>query len=410
MDFWIGQGVLKYEGFEEVIPLRVFLDLDLDLKIETSFEFGFQAILLGQREDLNLTIEGIPNPIRLLVSHARITSSDEQVMVFSPARSPLWKVSQGVMNRARASLVNFGCKESAALNTQRFLLEAGGWSVEMIPVGSGVCYAEILKSDEHDLTHQLEIRRTDYGDFTNEQIQKLFEDLGQFFSFCQGGWVGLALATGMNSDGAVVIEEWGVGRLGPLDELDGFINRHYVLGMVQLYPLFMKRMEDPAWADTISHVVYWLRRSNIDNAGPDGGIILIQATLERFAWHVLVKDKAISEKGFGDLMAADQLRLMISTLQLPKEVPSGLEELTRFAKAFGLDAAESFTRVRNRIVHPPKLRSTNEILPYYDAYRLGRWLAELAVLAACGYKGKYSNRTRKHQWAGQVEDVPWASS
>jgi hypothetical protein len=63
-----------------------------------------------------------------------------------------------------------------------------------------------------------------------------------------------------------------------------------------------------------------------------------------------------------------------------------------------------------RIVHPPKLKATNEILPCYDAYRLGRWLAKLVVLAACGYNGKYSNRTRKHQWVGQVEDVPWASS
>ena len=179
--------------------------------------------------------------------------------------------------------------------------------------------------------------------------------------------------------------------------------------MVELYPLFMKRMDEPAWADTISHVVYWLTRSNIDNAGPDGGIILLQATLERFAWHLLVRDKeAISEKGFGDLTAADQLRLMISVLELPKDVPVGLEDLTRFAKAFGLDAAESFTRVRNRIVHPPKLKATNEILPYYDTYRLGRWLAELMVLAACGYNGKYSNRTRKDQWVGQVEDVPWA--
>jgi hypothetical protein len=139
-------------------------------------------------------------------------------------------------------------------------------------------------------------------------------------------------------------------------------------------------------------------------------VILIQAVLERFAWHLLVRQReALSEKGFSDLTAADQMRLMISVLDLPKQVPDGLTELAAFAKAKGLDAAEAFTRVRNRIVHPPKLQAREEKLPYYDTYRLGRWYAELAVLAACGYKGKYSNRTRKDQWVGQVEEVPWAS-
>lgn len=152
-----------------------------------------------------------------------------------------------------------------------------------------------------------------------------------------------------------------------------------------------------------------LRRANIDNAGPDGGVILLQAILERFAWHLLVREQqAISEKGFKDLDAADQMRLMLNTLGLPKQVPQGLTRLAAFAKANNnLDAAEAFTRVRNRIVHPPKLREKEQKLPYYDTYRLGRWYVELGVLAACGYNGKYSNRTRKDQWVGQIEDVPW---
>jgi len=171
------------------------------------------------------------------------------------------------------------------------------------------------------------------------------------------------------------------------------------------------KMLDEAWAETISSVVYWLRRSELDGAGVDGGIILIQAALERFAWHVLVRDRgAISDEGFKSLTAADQMRLMLNAMRIPRTVPEGLEGLVRFAKAAGgIDAPEAFTRVRNRIVHPPKPKAKKAIFPYYDTYRLGRWYAELCVLSCCGYTGKYSSRVRKDQWVGQIEDVPWTS-
>jgi hypothetical protein len=410
MHFWTGTGILRYENFEQVKPIRIFLDVDLDLKIEITENLGFAGLLLAQRDDLTLEVQGVNQPIKLLMSHMSASSSGAGTVVFAPMRSPIWMSQAAKLKRGRAALVNFGGWEPRQLTSTHVSLEASGWVVKLLPVDEkSLCYPPAAQSDEHRVTHHLEFERADGSSFSDEAMTHFMEKLVDFFSFCHGGWVAIAFAVGIDERGVVMAEEWGVGRVGVQDQPNGFLDRYDVESLINLYPLFMTRVEDEGWADAIGQVVYWLRRANIDNSGPDGGIILLQATLERFAWHLLVREReALSEKGFADLTAADQMRLMISTLNLPKDVPDGLIELRKFAKHYGLDAAESFTRIRNRIVHPPKLKAMKELFPYYDAYRLGRWYAELAVLAACGYRGKYSNRTRSQQWVGQVERVPWA--
>src|ERR1035437_3946331 len=59
------------------------------------------------------------------------------------------------------------------------------------------------------------------------------------------------------------------------------------------------RTRDPDWRATIEHAVYWNVRSETSLVDPDGGCILLQTTLERLAWQLLVIDgKSLSEDGF----------------------------------------------------------------------------------------------------------------
>ena len=96
--------------------------------------------------------------------------------------------------------------------------------------------------------------------------------------------------------------------------------------MVELFPGFMKLMaasED--WKAAIHHGVYWYVRADTNLIGPDGACVLLQAALERLAWHVLVRERrSISEEGFSKLPAADQLRLLLSALSIPLSASSGL--------------------------------------------------------------------------------------
>jgi hypothetical protein len=179
--------------------------------------------------------------------------------------------------------------------------------------------------------------------------------------------------------------------------------------MVGFFPTFVRLLRSQQQAEMVSFVLYWYIRADSDFVGPDGGCILLQTALERIAWQVLVNDRhALSRKGFGDLCAADQLRLVFNYLSIPLEVPPELDELIKLAKGRGFDGPEVLTFIRNRIVHPPKEQNAVQRYPYYQAYTLAKWYVELCLLKLGGFNGKYHNRTHKVRWSSQVEDVPWA--
>jgi hypothetical protein len=410
MELWSGDGVLKFEGFEKTLGVRVVADERFDAEIEVPNVLGFGVLGLGEREDITITVPNVGLPIGVFLRQASSSTSEDGRMIFVPKRSPIWTQTTQPLVRGRPSLANFHGFEVGAYSRARIQLSALGWDLTIIPVIEELlCHPQPQDATERVITHQLEFGKSDASPFTPDEMTKFLESLGQFFSFCHGGWIGMAFVEGMRTDGSCEFQAWGMSRIGRLSEPDSFVDRHHLECMVQFYPMFMTKMLDEDWAETISSVIYWLRRSELDGAGVDGGIILLQAALERFAWHVLVRDRgAISDTGFKDLTAADQLRLVLNVMRIPRAVPEGLEGLVRFAKASGgIDAPEAFTRVRNRIVHPPKPKAKKESYPYYETYRLGRWYAELCVLSCCGYTGKYSNRVRKDQWVGQIEDVPW---
>lgn len=371
---------------------------------------GFEALLILGRSDLNLIVPVVTHPIRIFLRKTSQSATGQASLIFVPKRSPVWTKASEPLVRGRASLLNFTGFEVGAYSKAGFELTAVGWNLTIIPIIEEIlAHPQPRKMGRRRVTHQLEFSRADASSFTAPEMLSFLENVGQFFSFCHGGWIGLALAVGFTQDGTSETQAWGHTRIGRLSRPDSFLDKHHLECLAQLYPAFMTKMRDPDWADAISNVVYWLRRSELDSAGTDGGIILLQTALERFAWHVLVRDSGMfSRRAFEALSAADQIKHLLAKFNIPITVPDGLSELASFARSKTLDAPGALTTIRNRLVHPPKTSSLATAYPYYDAYRLGRWYIELAVLAACGYTGKYSNRTRAELWVGQVDDVPWA--
>jgi hypothetical protein len=205
------------------------------------------------------------------------------------------------------------------------------------------------------------------------------------------------------------MEQWGTGKVSPWRDPSSWVDEHHGGPILELFQPFCQKLADETWKDALSHVVYWFQRAKTDSAGADGGCILLQASLERFSWHLLVlEQKLLSEGAFNKLSAAGRLRLMLDSLAIPTAIPPGLQQLGTYAQPKNLDGPEVLTFIRNRLVHPPKPTAVREKVPYYEAYCLAKWYLELAVLSVCGYKGEYSNRTRLRRWVGQVERVPWA--
>ncbi len=409
--FWRGMARLNAGKFSHEVNSRVFLDGSpkKDLRIETANDLGFAALNLINEDQISIDIPGVAEPIALLMSGAKINSEGENVLTFGAKRSPIWTVKSQEMRSGRTMLINFAHYGLRAPQHLGFELNGTGWRARVIPISDDTLAVPVtMHSDEYRVTHQVEFAREDCGAFTPQEAQDFLEDLHYFLSFCRGRWVATSFSVAFDSEGEIGMEQWGTGKVSPWRDPSSWIDEHHGDPIWKLFQPFCEKLSDETWRDALSHVVYWFQRAKTDSAGADGGCILLQASLERFAWHLLVREKkSLSEGTFNKLSAATRLRLMLEELAIPTVVPPGLQQLEAYAKAKSLDGPEVFTFIRNRLVHPPKPTSVPEKVPYYEAYCLAKWYLELAVLSVCGYKGNYSNRTRLRRWVGQVEKVPW---
>jgi hypothetical protein len=393
------------------VNCRIFLGAspDKDLRIEVANELGFEALGLINEDQISIEIPGVIEPIGLLMSGAKVNSEGENVLTFGVKRSPIWTAQSQELVFGRTMLVNFAHYglHKAPL---RFELSGGGWVARFYPISDEtLAVHESMQSDEYRITHQVEFVRENRAPFTPSEAQRFLEDLHYFLSFCRGRWVATSFTVGTGEDGTVRMEQWGTGKVSPWRNPSSWLDRHHGDPIVELFQPFCEKLADPGWRDELSHVVYWFERAETDSAGADGACILLQASLERFAWHLLVRERrSHSENTFNKLRAVDRLRLLLNALAIPSTVPEGLQQLESYANAKNLDGPEIFTFIRNRLVHPPKPSTIQEKVPYYEAYCLAKWYLELAVLSVCGFKGEYSNRTRTSRWVGEVEKVPWA--
>lgn len=315
--------------------------------------------------------------------------------------------------RLNAGIVNLGHYWFGSPANLAFQLEAEDWSFQFTPVTEKLmAYSPEIQDEIWFFTHHLSLQRAHGATFSSSEADEQLGLLSTFLSFCHEHWVSPALVSGLDEAGIVAMEQWGTRLLSPWRRSQNWLDEHHGGSMVDVFPGFAKRMQDPEWNDAIRTAVYWYIRADTSHVGPDGAIVLLQAALERLAWHVLVRHRrAISEDGFSRLVAADQLRLLLNAASIPSCFPPGLRELRAEAKAFNwVDGPEAFVRIRNALIHPPKVAKARRQLPYYEGFQLGKWYVELVLLRAFGYNGAYSNRTKSVRCIGEVEAVPWSGS
>ena len=164
----------------------------------------------------------------------------------------------------------------------------------------------------------------------------------------------------------------------------------------------------------LARAVYWYVGACTGGfqIGVDTGIILAQTALELLSWTYCVQDrKVVSSEAFkrrNGLNASDRLRLLASTLNIPKEIPDALSGLHARPGRKWDDSMEAITGTRNAVVHPDN-QTGGLGDSYFDAYRLSVWLLTLVLLRLCGHNGMYANLLAQHRCSGTVERVPWVA-
>ena len=76
------------------------------------------------------------------------------------------------------------------------------------------------------------------------------------------------------------------------------------------------------------------------------------------------------------------------------------------------EGPEILFNVRNDMVHPPKQLVEPEWPEgdlLFEAWQLGTWYLELALLRIMGYDGQYWSRVRLNRSGADGEPVPWSA-
>ena len=167
------------------------------------------------------------------------------------------------------------------------------------------------------------------------------------------------------------------------------------------------------WNQPLMHALYWYlgacdRRVGI---GVDTGTILAQAALEVIAWtHCVLDKKIVSAAAFKPrgLSASDKLRLLLSSLDIPRDIPTHLPTLLAKSAPKWADGPDALTGIRNSLAHPDA-KGTLPDFAYYEVWKLSLWYIDMSLLRLCGHNGSYSNRLVDQRWEGEVESVPWST-
>ena len=296
----------------------------------------------------------------------------------------------------------------------RAVLRAGGWRVTIAGTDKTEDLCKSLRAQGgYAITHMGKVEREDGEVFSREQAEHVLSCTREFLSFALGRWIGIALPVGLSNDGQRVFEQWDLPRTtaGPWNgSFSWFDPRHGDL-LSDVFPGFFSLWNDGMWKEHLKVALYWYIAANerTTGIGVDAGIILAQTALERLAWvHCVKHQKIVSEEAFKPrgLSAADRLRMLISTLGIPVNIPATMSALHGRRGRKWADIPDAITSIRNSLIHP-----YDKNLPpkgsYYEAWQLSMWLLDLALLRFCNHNGDYGNRIANSRYVGQVERVPW---
>jgi hypothetical protein len=226
------------------------------------------------------------------------------------------------------------------------------------------------------LTHAGRLCRSDGATFNAEAALEAVESIAQLLSFGRSGACWPFEMVGLDAAQRVVWRTYDRPNVAPWrSELRWFAPEDPA-GLGRVFEGMRRRWHDPQQRDVLKRAIYLL--GDASTRGVEPGLIIAQAVLELMAWEVVVNEsRAVSGSGFGTLTAADQMRLLLTSLAIPTAIPPNLTDLVAYAKANACsDGPEVLTNIRNRWAHPPRKGQLRSVGPeQVGAWQLALWYA-----------------------------------
>ena len=296
-----------------------------------------------------------------------------------------------------------------SLDPGRLLFEGGGWSITLDPVQHGADLEANLKDNGgFALTHIARVERTSGARFTSAELQDLTEAFTFFCWLCAEARCGPMLPVGFDQSRAVWAR-WHPTRTESFPDAQTWLDSLHAGEAEALFPAYMARFEDPYWRQVLTHAIAYLVEAGRPHT-VERAIIMAQVLLEAMSYSWLVEERELrTHDEFENRSAAENIRKMLLDMKVPVAIPKNLTALatTRSKKGTPVDGPQALVLKRNEIIHRRGAAPTLNYDPLIEAWRLGAWYSELAVLYLCGFNGQYRSRLSDNVWTGAVEAVPW---
>jgi len=226
-------------------------------------------------------------------------------------------------------------------------LQVDNWEIRINQNTKVANHEELLKKyGGYLITHVGSIGRKDGKNISIDDVEYLQELLKYFLSFARGLFTAPFLLVGYNKKGNRVWEYWNTHLLEDWKIVSSWFDHYNTQILSDVFPNFYNLWRSN-WHDDLKRAIYWYLRSNSLGGGLEGSIILAQAALELISWSLLVKErKCISSDGYKKLSASDKISLLLSTLNIPIEVPSNMKKLKKIEKSDNLNGPAIVTEAR----------------------------------------------------------------
>jgi len=322
----------------------------------------------------------------------------------------LFRVGFSVFNVApiMGHVVRTGGTRKKSATAGRMVIASDDWTILLDPTENLSDRARQARvRGGHLLSHAGVLMRTDNQPFTDEAVDIVLGALYWLLAFAMGRRCGPALPFGTrrNSD-RVVWADWRIRAMDSYRTPMGWFDLNDRQGLSRLFARFLSQWQQTGTQRLLVGIISWY----LEAQAPDPmetAIAATQVALEILA-HVVPVDPAVDGTGLGG-GAAGRVARMLRSLSIPIAIPLSMTELIAAAKPGEpwKHGPEATTRLRNDLVHP-KTEYQWDGQAMFDAWRLGLWYVEMALLGWLGYDGLYNSRLEDHRSRGKVKRVPWA--
>jgi len=409
---------LKIKGHAQVF-MRFIPKLGINIE---AIALEFFEKLMGE-EEVEINFPSIKLSAKLFIKKSSIGQNYQITAI--PYKEPLLIGSPDKTTKVIFHVLNFPeflgksdiiiSEKNRSERRGQIILKYDEWQIKITAVRNLRSLFKSLKSEGgYVITHVGEIERLNKRNFSKDECEEILLILHYFLSFAAGYFTGPILPIGFNENNEQIWEEWHTGLKTRYDSegLSWFDIMHGEI-LEEVFPGFLNQWQNKIWNEPVKTAIYWYLRSNMMEGGSDGAIILAQSALELLAYTYCVEDKKIwSYKVFDKKIASKQIREILSSLDIPIDIPASLINLFALEKKFNFNwnGPQAFTEIRNLIVHPGQKckRLVGHDLPLVEVWKLGLWYIELVLLYLFRHSGFYAERLKGGRWKGDVSIVPWA--